>query len=220
MTKGWDWVIGTGLYVAALVLTWLTLFAMERFGAFEVRAWAPFLQALLSAGAIFAAFALQERKRLADLEDAQRALRHTFAAKTRAMEHLVAWVYDLAVKEELRVSEFKRQARHFSEDVEDLRRLPMEKLRDREEISATNFFTATSRQLQSAWERELERASVNGKVDVKLIQYWVGQVFRRRDHMLAVFELDAEPTRLKGLTHALQFLEATRAGGHGKDSNT
>lgn len=69
MTKGWDWVIGTGLYVAALVLTWLTLFSFERFGAEGVKAWAPLIQALLSAAAIYSAWWLQTRKRAADRED-------------------------------------------------------------------------------------------------------------------------------------------------------
>lgn len=69
MTKGWDWVIGTGLYVAALVLSWLTLFSLERFGAEGVKAWAPLIQAFLSAGAIYSAWWLQTRKRAADRLD-------------------------------------------------------------------------------------------------------------------------------------------------------
>lgn len=77
MTKGWDWVIGTGLYVAALVLSWLTLFSIERFGATDVKAWAPFLQALLSAAAIFTAWLFQDLKRRADRRETEADSLHT-----------------------------------------------------------------------------------------------------------------------------------------------
>lgn len=77
MTKGWDWVIWTGLYVAALVLTWLTLFSIERFGATDVKAWAPFVQALLSAAAIFTAWLFQDLKRRADRRETEADTLHT-----------------------------------------------------------------------------------------------------------------------------------------------
>ena len=71
-------VIWTGLYVVALILSWLTLFSLERFGQYEVRAWAPLIQAVLSAAAIFAAWGLQNLKRRADrreqVHDTQTAL--------------------------------------------------------------------------------------------------------------------------------------------------
>lgn len=66
MARGWSWVVGTGLYVAALVLTWLTLFSIERFQATPFQSWAPLIQAVLSAAAIFSAWGLQTLKRRSD----------------------------------------------------------------------------------------------------------------------------------------------------------
>ncbi|MEJ8405045.1 hypothetical protein WKI27_06780 [Brevundimonas vesicularis] len=59
-------VIFATMITAALVMAWAGLLSFERFGQTEVRSWAPFFQALLSAAAIFSAWWLQERKRRAD----------------------------------------------------------------------------------------------------------------------------------------------------------
>lgn len=64
-------VIYAALVTAAFVLAWVTLFSFERFGATELKAWAPLIQAILSAGAIFSAWWLQDLKRRADRAEAQ-----------------------------------------------------------------------------------------------------------------------------------------------------
>ena len=104
MTKGWDWVIGTGLYVAALVLTWLTLFSIERFGATDVKAWAPFLQAVLSAAAIFTAFWLQSQKRSADRKDARHDTLHTILSVLAQMEWTAAGTLKFRLKGDVDVA--------------------------------------------------------------------------------------------------------------------
>jgi hypothetical protein len=86
MAKGWDWVVGTGLYVAALLLSWLTLISIERFGATEVRSWAPLIQAVLSALAIFSAWFLQGQKRNSDRADAIQDTRTLIKVLTRLAE--------------------------------------------------------------------------------------------------------------------------------------
>lgn len=82
-------VLFTTLYVIGLVLTWITLLSLERFGATEVRSWAPLIQAVLSAIAIFSAWFLQERKRRADRQDSERDQASTYVHIINAIEFMV-----------------------------------------------------------------------------------------------------------------------------------
>lgn len=193
-------------YTAAVVLSIAAVMLHERYGDIPFRNWAPFLQAILSAGAIFAAFAVQDRKRQADREDARDALRQTYVAKSRSMEHFVAWLYQAACDGKLTKSMLKRQAQHFKDDIEDLRRLSLEKLQIQDEISTANLFTATCRQIQARMEDEAEKQSFTGVIEAKTLKYWFGQVVRRRQRMLDAFGVSAEPHRLERMPEALALM--------------
>lgn len=89
-------VVWTALYVTALILSWFTLFSIERFGATDVRAWAPDFQAVLSAGAIFSAWWLQSQKREADRRETERDTLRTLQAITYLAELDLAHTVSLA----------------------------------------------------------------------------------------------------------------------------
>ncbi len=202
-SRGSGPVIFTGLYAASILLSIIAVMMHERYGEVPFRNWAPFLQAILSAGAIFAAFAVQERKRQSDLEDARTALREMYIAKSWSMEHFVGWLYERATEGKLLKSILKRQTLHFQGDIDDIRSLSMEKLRVREEIDAVNLFEATCRQLLSHLEVQAESTS---PVSAKSMQYWIGQIFRRRQRMLDAFGYKAESGRLELFPQAHSLL--------------
>jgi len=83
-------VIFVALYVMALIFTWISLFSIERFGETEFKAWAPVIQAVLSAGAIFSAWLLQDLKRKADRKEAERDTLLNIRTVTRLLEDHMA----------------------------------------------------------------------------------------------------------------------------------
>jgi hypothetical protein len=93
--KAWQTEIFVGLYVVALVLTWATLFAIERFGATDFKAWAPFIQAVLSALAIFSAWALQGLKRESDRRQEVEDTKVAIVAVTHILEKNAARVSEI-----------------------------------------------------------------------------------------------------------------------------
>lgn len=94
-------VIWTALYVAALVLTWTTLFSLERFGATEVRSWSPLIQAVLTSAAIFSAWWLQSEKRKADKKDAIAHTVHSLVATSYHIESAAAKIARLSLQKRM-----------------------------------------------------------------------------------------------------------------------
>ena len=96
-------VIFAALVTCSLILAWVTLLSFERFGATEVRSWTPVLQAVLSAGAIYAAWWFQDMKRRADRAEAMQDNITAISELMRIVEWQVARALSVSGPEDVYV---------------------------------------------------------------------------------------------------------------------
>lgn len=187
-------VVFVALYVAALVLTWLTLFSFERFGETDVRSWSPLLQAVLSAAAIFSAWWLQDRKRRADREEVQTEtvaalLQHVFALEW-SLSRTVMFCRD----GRLRPRTLKLIVPAFSAALDAIRKLNVGHMPTPAAVRAVVVLqhnaTLALAALESAHESE-EKYLPLGEFDVN----WK-QVFRSRTKVLKELGATAEAGRI------------------------
>ena len=129
-------VVWTALYVAALVLTWATLFSLERFGEHEVRSWAPLIQAVLSAAAIFSAWWLQSEKRRSDrVADARDAMTAIIAHSGHA-EWIAAHVTDVCLHRTIDVVDATAYGRQIRDTEQTLKKVDIGRLPSADAIKA------------------------------------------------------------------------------------
>lgn len=127
-------VIYASLVTTAFILAWVTLFSFERFGATEAKAWAPFLQAVLSAGAIIVAVLLQERKRKIERQDAAEALVLEFAAISRVLLRAAIFLDKSSKEKSTTQSMLHGHATIVAEDIQYLRTIKISALNDPESV--------------------------------------------------------------------------------------
>lgn len=144
--------VGTGLYVAALVLTWVMLFSIERFARTDIRDWAPYFQGTITAAAIISTWMLHDAKRRSDLRDAQAAVKAAYAAITCSLEDWCAFLESKVASRKFTVQLASRNVTHFKEEVENLRKLSIEKLSDPILVRRAHMMTVALRQFNTALE--------------------------------------------------------------------
>lgn len=196
-------VVWTALYVAALVLTWLTLFSLERFGATDVRSWAPLIQAVLSAAAIFSAWWLQNQKRKSDRKETLEDTTTALLALTHHLEQASGKVAELALRGRMGRSNLNLHKFKIEALISNLRTVPVSHLPTNQSIWAYYGFVEQIVQLISIMENDIWRIEndVERKSDLLFTIY--DNIWRSRRDLLSglmrpdIFDSNRSPDEIR-----------------------
>ena len=201
-----DITLWTALYVIALILTWLSLFSIERFAETDLRAWAPFFQGLITAAAIVSAWLLHDAKRRGDLADAQASLATAYQALSLSLEDWAGFLDEVVSNGHFSQQTAERNIEAFREEVGALRSLPLEKLGTPEAVRRAQMFAVGCRQFLASLEEARGLAVQGLPIPPHTLQGRLRALVRRRNRLLMAFGLPSEDTRLRRWPRAQAFM--------------
>lgn len=188
-------VIFASLYTAGVILTILALMMHERFGETAFRSWAPLLQAALSAGAIFAAWWLQNRKRESDRADLRAD------AVTMLLQHALHVEYALSRSvAAVRAGGYKATGFEFALETIDanlagMRDIDLAKLPDAPSIRAAMIFIHNAAVAAALMRVSLKRLEPDTIINTTLMDGRWKSVYESRTRLLNSLGATPEPSR-------------------------
>lgn len=197
MERGWNTTIFTGLYTLALILTWVSLFAIERFAATDLRAWAPFFQGAITAAAIGSAWFLHDTKRRHDLADAQASLSAAYKALSYSLEDWAGFIDDAASKGAFDAEMARLNIEPYRDELGVIRRLPLEKLGDPTAVMRAQLFVVGCRQFLSEMEQAQSILADNGELAEDHFSNRITSLVNRRNRLLGALGQPSEQIRLR-----------------------
>lgn len=204
-------IVFTALYAGGWFLMVVALMWHDRWDAELLKAWAPLIQAVLGAAAIFSAWLLQDTKRRSDLRDQQKALEVAYQVISYELEEWAAWMASRAADGTVTKRFLQINAPHFREEVDALRGLPLENIRDATALRRAHLFNIACREFVTMLEHAETRVAAPGGVLTKtFFDKRLSNMIARRTKMLNAFRLPSEPGRLNAYPAAKALISSDK----------